>query len=98
MRRRPFKNRRYEETMKKRSTRSDASESPDSGSRRKTPSRVSKQRAVERLKRDTEAVNQASLLTTLRRQGYEELPIEEIQDRLSKLRTALAEFIVSRRA
>jgi hypothetical protein len=53
---------------------------------------------VERLKRDTEAVNQASLLTTLRRQGYEELPIEEIQDRLSKLRTALAEFIVSRRA
>jgi hypothetical protein len=53
---------------------------------------------VERLKRDTEAVNQASLLTPLRRQGYEELPIEEIQDRLSKLRTALAEFIVSRRA
>jgi len=84
--------------MKKRSTRSDSSESHDSGSRRKTPSRVSKQRAVERLKRDTEAVNQASLLTTLRRQGYEELPIEEIQDRLSKLRTALAEFIVSRRA
>ncbi len=84
--------------MKKRPIRSDASESPDSGSRRKTPSRVSKQRAVERLKRDTEAVNQASLLTTLRRQGYEELPIEEIQDRLSKLRTALAEFIVSRRA
>lgn len=84
--------------MKNRATRSDASASPDSNSRRKTPSRVSKQRAVERLKRDTEAVNQASLLITLRRQGYEELPIEEIQDRLSKLRTALAEFIVSRRA
>lgn len=84
--------------MKKRSTRSDQPTSRDAGSRRKTPSRVSKQRAVERLKRDTEAVNQASLLTSLRRQGYEELPIEEIQDRLSKLRTALAEFIVSRRA
>jgi hypothetical protein len=82
--------------MTKRPARSDSFE--DSGSRRKTPSRVSKQRAVERLKRDTEAVNRASLLTTLRRQGYEELPIEEIQDRLSKLRTALAEFIVSRRA
>ncbi len=84
--------------MKKRPIRSDSSASHESGSRRKTPSRISKQRAVERLKRDTEAVNQASLLTTLRRQGYEELPIEEIQDRLSKLRTALAEFIVSRRA
>ncbi|MBI5776958.1 MAG: hypothetical protein HY444_06160 [Nitrospirae bacterium] len=84
--------------MKKRSARPDSPTSHDAGSRRKTPSRVSKQRAVERLKRDTEAVNQASLLTALRRQGYEELPIEEIQDRLSKLRTALAEFIVSRRA
>jgi len=84
--------------MTKRSARSEPSLSRDSGSRRKTPSRVSKQRAVERLKRDTEAVNRANLLTTLRRQGYEELPIEEIQDRLSKLRTALAEFIVSRRA
>lgn len=84
--------------MTKRAARSDSSMAHDGGSRRKTPSRVSKQRAVERLKRDTEAVNQASLLTTLRRQGYEELPIEEIQDRLSKLRTALAEFIVSRRA
>ncbi len=84
--------------MTKRSARSDSSAPHEGGSRRKTPSRVSKQRAVERLKRDTQAVNQASLLTTLRRQGYEELPIEEIQDRLSKLRTALAEFIVSRRA
>lgn len=83
--------------MKKRATRSDSSASDDSA-RRRTPSRISKQRAVERLKRDTEAVNRASLLTSLRRQGYEELPIEEIQDRLSKLRTALAEFIVSRRA
>ena len=84
--------------MKKRPIRSDSSDAHDSGSRRKTPSRVSKQRAVERLNRDTEAVNQASLLIPLRRQGYEELPIEEIQDRMSKLRTALAEFIVSRRA
>jgi len=67
-------------------------------SNRRMPSRISKQRAVERLKRDTEAVNRASLLPSLRRQGYEELPIEDIQDRLSKLRTALAEFIVSRRA
>ncbi|MBM4120940.1 MAG: hypothetical protein FJ248_08610 [Nitrospira sp.] len=69
----------------------------NSRSPRKTPSRVSKQRAVERIKRDTEAVNKASLMVMLRQQGYEEIPIEDIQDRLSKLRTALAEFIVSRR-
>jgi tartrate dehydratase beta subunit/fumarate hydratase class I family protein len=68
-----------------------------SGRERRTPSRISKQRSVERIKHDTAAVNANSLLTTLRRQGYEELPIEEIQDRLSKLRTALAEFIVSHR-
>ena len=67
------------------------------GRERRTPSRISKQRAVERIKHDTDAVNSYSLLTTLRRQGYEELPIEEIQDRLSKLRTALGEFIVSHR-
>ncbi|MFM8540205.1 MAG: hypothetical protein ACKOBZ_01820 [Nitrospira sp.] len=69
----------------------------NSRSPRKTPSRVSKQRAVERIKRDTEAVNKASLMVMLRQQGYEEIPIEDIQDRLSKLKTALAEFIVSRR-
>jgi len=69
----------------------------NSRSPRKTPSRVSKQRAVERIKRDTDAVNKASLMVMLRQQGYEEIPIEDIQDRLSKLKTALAEFIVSRR-
>jgi hypothetical protein len=52
---------------------------------------------VERIHRETQEVNGGSLLTTLRKQGYEELPLEEIQDRLSKLRTALGEFIVSRR-
>lgn len=82
--------------MKLHATRSAVSIS-DESSRRRTPSRISKQRAIERLKRDTEAINKASLLTILKRQGYEELPIEDIQDRLSKLRTALAEFIVSRR-
>jgi hypothetical protein len=52
---------------------------------------------MERIMRDTRDVRQGSFLTPLRKQGYEELPLDEIQDRLSKLRTALAEFIVSRR-
>lgn len=61
------------------------------------PSRIAKQRVLERIRQQTLEVNGGSLLTMLRRQGYEELPLDEIQDRLSKLRTALAEFIVSRR-
>ena len=66
-----------------------------SGSR--ASSRVAKARVLERILHDTREVNGGSLLTTLRNQGYEELPLDEIQDRLSKLRTALGEFIVSRR-
>src|SRR5574341_1429509 len=63
----------------------------------RTPSRIAKARVVERIQRETQEVNGGSLLITLRRQGYEELPLEEIQDRLSKLTTALGEYIVSRR-
>jgi hypothetical protein len=62
-----------------------------------TARRVTKRHIVERIQRDTQEVRNDSLLSTLRKQGYEELPLEEIQDRLSKLRTALAEFITSRR-
>lgn len=71
--------------------------SPKHARGRRTPSRLAKARVVERIQRETQEVNGGSLLTTLRRQGYEELPLEEIQDRLSKLTTALGEFIVSRR-
>ena len=63
-----------------------------------TARRATKQRLVARIQRDTDEVRNGSLLLGLRRQGYEELPLEEIQDRLSKLRTALAEFIVTRRS
>ena len=63
----------------------------------RTPSRIAKARVVERIQRETQEVNGGSLLITLRRQGYEELPLEEIQDRLSKLTTALGDYIVSRR-
>jgi len=62
-----------------------------------TARRAAKQSLQERIRADTEEVHRGSLASSLRKQGYEELPLEEIQDRLSKLRTALAEFIVSRR-
>lgn len=64
---------------------------------RQGSSRQGKKRVLERIKQDTGQIQLGSLMVTLRRQGYEELPLEEIQDRLSKLRTSLAEFIVSRR-
>ena len=62
-----------------------------------TARRAAKQSLQERMRGDTDEVRRGSLVSGLRKQGYEELPLEEIQDRLSKLRTALAEFIVSRR-
>ena len=65
--------------------------------RRDPPSRVAKKLLLERIRKDTAEVSGDNLLTTLRKQGYQELPLEDVQDRLSKLRTSLAEFIISRR-
>lgn len=61
---------------------------------RRTPSRLAKARLVERLREDTKVVNGGNLTTRLRRQGYEEIPLDELQDRLSKLRTGLGELIL----
>ncbi len=70
---------------------------PAPHSHRQAPSRQAKKRVLERIQHDTQEVSVGSLKPTLRKQGYEELPLEEIQDRLSKMKTALAEYIVSRR-
>ncbi len=67
------------------------------GNRRRTSSRLAKARILDRIRQDTQEVNSGSLVPTLRRQGYEELPLEEIQDRLTKLRTTLSEFILAER-
>jgi hypothetical protein len=64
---------------------------------RRTPSRMAKSRLLERLREDTRVVNIGSLTTRLRRQGYEEIPLDELQDRLSKLRTPLTELILAER-
>ncbi len=64
---------------------------------RKTPSRLAKARLLERIRQDTKEVNAGSLTRSLRKQGYEEVPLDELQDRLSRLRTPLAEHIVSGR-
>ena len=64
---------------------------------RRTPSRLAKARLVERLREDTKTVNGGNLTSRLRRQGYEEIPLDELQDRLSKLRTGLGDLILSGR-
>jgi hypothetical protein len=58
---------------------------------------LAKQRLNERLKKDTESFNQGNLAVTLRKEGYEELPLDELQDRLSKLPGPLAEIILKGR-
>jgi hypothetical protein len=64
---------------------------------RKISSRLAKRRLGERLRNDTAVFNQGNLAETLRKQGYEELPLDELQDRLSKLQTPLAEVILKGR-
>lgn len=79
--------------MSKRST-----QKPRQGNRpRQGPSRVAKTQLVQRMKRDTQDVLAGNLLSMLRKQGYEELPLDEIQDRMSKVRDELATFLLSRR-
>jgi hypothetical protein len=63
----------------------------------KISSRLAKRRLNERLKEDTAAFNQGNLADTLRKEGYEEVPLDELQDRLSKLPGPLAELILKGR-
>jgi len=63
----------------------------------KVSSRLAKRRLGDRLKEDTVSFNQGNLADTLRKQGYEEVPLEELQDRLSKLQASLAAVILKGR-
>jgi hypothetical protein len=76
-----------------------ATKSKDSPGRpqRRTPSRMAKSRLNERIRDDTKELREGSLLRALRRQGYEEIPLDELQDRMSKLRTPLGDLILAER-
>jgi len=63
----------------------------------KISSRLAKRRLNDRLKEDTAWFNQGNLADTLRKEGYEEVPLDELQDRLSKLPGPLAEIILKGR-
>ena len=64
----------------------------------RVPSRLAKRRLNERLKNDTAGFNTGNLADKLRREGYEEVPLDELQDRLSKLPGPLAAVILKGRA
>jgi hypothetical protein len=63
----------------------------------KVSSRLAKRRLNDRLRNDTAAFNRGNLADTLRKEGYEEVPLDELQDRLSKLQGPLAEIILKGR-
>jgi hypothetical protein len=63
----------------------------------KVSSRLAKRRLNERLKEDTASFNTGNLADTLRKEGYEEAPLDELQDRLSKLQGPLADIILKGR-
>ena len=63
----------------------------------KVSSRLAKRRLNDRLKEDTASYNTGNLAETLRKEGYEEVPLDELQDRLSKLQGPLAEVILKGR-
>jgi hypothetical protein len=71
----------------------------NAGAKRRMPSRVMKRRLRERLASDTQLVNGDGIVGIFRKQGYyEELPLDELQDRLSKLHSPLAETLLKGRA
>jgi len=63
----------------------------------RVPSRLAKRRLRDRLNHDTEAFNQGNLAEKLRKEGYEEVPLDELQDRLSKMPGPLAAVILKGR-
>lgn len=63
----------------------------------RVPSRLAKRRLGERLKNNTTLFNQGNLADKFRKEGYDELPLDELQDRLSKMSGPLAAIILKGR-
>ncbi len=65
---------------------------------RRLSSQAMKKRLRERLTADTQQVLQSDIVSIFRKQGYyEELPLDELQDRLSKLQSPLADSLLKGR-
>ena len=61
-------------------------------------SQATKKRLRERLAADTQQMLHSGIVSIFRKQGYyEELPLDELQDRLSKLQSPLADSLLKGR-
>jgi hypothetical protein len=68
------------------------------GGGRRLSSQAMKKRLRERLSADTQQVLTSDIVSIFRKQGYyEELPLDELQDRLSKLQSPLADSLLKGR-
>ncbi len=65
--------------------------------RRRGPSRTAKASLRQRINQDTTIMRGGALLAMLKSQGYEEVPLDELQDRLSKLPDELGPLMVAGR-
>ncbi len=68
------------------------------GGGRRMSSQSMKKHLRERLTADTQQVLKSDIVSIFRKQGYyEELPLDELQDRLSKLQSPLADSLLKGR-
>ncbi len=58
---------------------------------------LTKKAVLTKLKRSTQAIQREGLLKYLRKNGFMEVPLEEIHDRLSKIRRSLSQLILQER-
>ncbi|GAB1721657.1 MAG: hypothetical protein GDA65_08360 [Nitrospira sp. CR1.1] len=70
----------------------------EAGGGRRMSSQAMKKHLRERLTADTQQVLKSDIVSIFRKQGYyEELPLDELQDRLSKLQSPLADSLLKGR-
>ena len=70
----------------------------EAGGGRRMSSQAMKNHLRERLTADTQQVLKSDIVSIFRKQGYyEELPLDELQDRLSKLQSPLADSLLKGR-
>gem|GEM_PF-1815576 len=58
---------------------------------------LTKKAVLSKLKRSTQAIQGEGLLKYLRKNGFMEVPLEEVHDRLSKIRRSLSQLILQER-
>ena len=58
---------------------------------------LSKKAVLTKLKQSTRSIQEEGLLKYLRKNGFIEVPLEEVHDRLSKIRRSLSQLVLLER-